>query len=411
MNDLWFPLPQRPDFWLLLAMPLVAAFVGWLTNWLAVEMTFRPLAFVGLRLGRLRLGWQGIIPAKAGKMAGVVVDNALAKVASLSEMFREMEPERIAWQIAGSMREGMEDYIDAVMREHDAVFWENIPVMVKRRIYARARRQIPDIMEDVIEDMAANIEELVDLRDMVTRMMRENRQLLVRVFREVGEAELAFVVRSGAWFGFLFGLLQAVFYYFFPQGWVMPVFGFLVGYATNWLALNIIFRPQEPVRVGPWRLHGLFMRRRAEVADKFSELSTLEIINLGNVMTEVLTGPQSHRARAIIKRRTRPLLESGVVRSAIQLGMGSAGQSELRNRVADHAVTMTLEVVSDPRFNRERSGIMHGIFRERMMAMSNAEFQELLLPAFKEDEWILIMLGAALGGIAGSLQLLLALSL
>ena len=46
-----------------------------------------------------------------------------------------------------------------------------------------------------------------------------------------------------------------------------------------------------------------------------------------------------------------------------------------------------------------------------MLAMSNEEFQELSRPAFKEDEWILIMLGAVLGAMAGFGQLAIILNL
>lgn len=409
MQDFLLEIYSRPDFWIFIAMPFVAAFVGWFTNWLAIEMTFRPLEFVGIR--SWRLGWQGVIPSKAGKMAGIVVDNSLAKLASMSELFREMEPEKIAEHISRNINANMEDYVDEIMTERNAVLWENVPFMVRNRVYARARRQLPEIMDNVIEDMAENIEQLVDLKDMVVSMMRRNKALVVRIFKEVGDKELKFVVRSGAWFGFLFGLGQMAAYYFYPEDWVMPVFGFLVGYATNWLALNIIFRPVEPFWFGPYCIHGLFMQRKDEVAEKFSEITTYEIVNLQNVMSEVLTGPRAHRTKAIIKRHMRPLLDASVVRTAIQLTMGAEGYANLKQLVADKAVTMSLGSMNDPKFSRERTSIIHQIFRKRMLEMNNREFQELLRPAFKEDEWILIMLGAVLGGLAGWVQLLVMLSL
>ena len=72
---------------------------------------------------------------------------------------------------------------------------------------------------------------------------------------------------------------------------------------------------------------------------------------------------------------------------------------------------MSLQMVSDVHFSRERSDVVHRLLRKRMAAMSNNEFQQLLRPAFKEDEWILIMLGAALGAVAGLAQLLVMWSL
>jgi len=163
----------------------------------------------------------------------------------------------------------------------------------------------------------------------------------------------------------------------------------------------------DPVNVGPFTVHGLFLRRKFEVADKFALISTQEVVNLKNLMQEVLTGPRSDRTRAIIKRHMRPLLESGVVRTAVQLTLGAEGYAHIKMLVVDKAVAMTIGPLSDPRFNRERAGIIHEIFRDKMRLMSNAEFQGLLRPAFQEDEWILIILGAVLGLIAGYLQLVL----
>ena len=192
---------------------------------------------------------------------------------------------------------------------------------------------------------------------------------------------------------------------------MLPFFGFIVGWATNWLALNVIFRPIDPIKIGPFVIHGLFMKRKAEVADKFSEISTIEIVNLQNMMIEVMTGPRSYRTKAIIKKHLRPLLDSGVVRTAIQISIGAEGFADLKNLVADRAVDMSLGSMSEQGFSRERSTIIHRIFSRRMMAMSNEEFQELLRPAFKEDEWILIMLGAVLGAMAGFGQLAIILNL
>jgi len=78
------------------------------------------------------------------------------------------------------------------------------------------------------------------------------------------------------------------------------------------------------------------MKRKAEVADKFSEISTIEIVNLQNMMIEVMTGPRSYRTKAIIKKHLRPLLDSGVVRTAIQISIGAEGFADLKKSPTAH---------------------------------------------------------------------------
>ena len=54
-------------------------------------------------------------------------------------------------------------------------------------------------------------------------------------------------LKDGFYFGFAFGVVQMLVWYFFPVYWILPLFGLLVGYATNWLALKLIFQPIEPI--------------------------------------------------------------------------------------------------------------------------------------------------------------------
>ena len=394
---------SHPDFWKYFSLPFIAGAVGWATNWMGVQMTFYPLEFIGIRPF---FGWQGIIPSKVEKMAAIVVDKTLQKLGSLDEFFREMEPEKIAAHLTKSVQARIEEYVDEVMTERNAVLWENLPLAVRKRVYARARRAIPAVMDNVVDDISRNLENLVDMKHMIVERMRSDKALMVQMFKEVGEPEFRFVTNSGFYFGFLFGLIQVPVFILMPSNWVLPVFGFIVGIATNWLALNVIFRPLNPVRVGPFRLQGLFLKRQKDVAESFARLTTEELVTLRNIMYQVINGPRGDRTKALIKRHLKPLLNGGFVRTAAQLTVGPGGYADLKRAVEDKAVDLAVEPFEDDRFNRERSSIIERLMRERMQALSSDEFQDLLRPAFQEDEWILILVGGFLGAMAGLAQLI-----
>ena len=79
-----------------------AGFVGYITNVLALEMTFYPIDFVGCELFRIHnqpwgiFGWQGIIPTKAEKMASVTFDLMTTKLLNMKEIFNRLDPKRFA---------------------------------------------------------------------------------------------------------------------------------------------------------------------------------------------------------------------------------------------------------------------------------------------------------------------------
>ena len=108
---------------------------------------------------------------------------------------------------------------------------------------------MPKLIDGLIADVADEIEDLIDFKHMLVTRLEGDKELLNRLFLEAGSVEFRFIVRSGLYFGFLFGLIQLAVWIFYKAWWVLPAFGISVGYATNWLAINIIFRPLHPRRV------------------------------------------------------------------------------------------------------------------------------------------------------------------
>ncbi len=404
MLELYNEFVNHPDFWKYVSIPFVAAIVGWTTNWLAIQLTFYPLNFVGIPP---YLGWQGIIPRKGRKMASITVDNTLDKISTMQEIFDEFEPHKIAHHMIKVADSRIEDLTDDIMNERNAVLWENLPNTLKNRAYNRVRKQLPEMMDSLIEDMQANIEDLIDPKELIIKKLSSDKDMLNRVFWECGETEFKFVINSGAVFGFLFGVIQMVVWWHYQHWTILPAFGLLVGLATNWLALNLIFRPLNPTKITPFgpTLHGLFLSRQNAVSEVFCRIVTGEILTIGHIMNEIFRGPKADRAKAMLKRHMRPLIDGGMVKTVAQLTVGPEGFVDLKRTIEEKTIEMSLTSLDDPIFSKERGKVVEVMFRTRMQAMSSEEFQALLRPAFEEDEWILIMMGGVLGLIAGFLQL------
>ena len=98
----------------------------------------------------------------------------------------------------------------------------------------------PKFLVSFISDMKKNINSVLDLEHMCVNVCLENKEIVNRVFQEVGEEEFTFIRRSGFYFGFFFGCCQAGIWLFYDAYWMLPVCGFVVGWFTNYLALKVI---------------------------------------------------------------------------------------------------------------------------------------------------------------------------
>ena len=77
-----------------------------------------------------------------------------------------------------------------------------------------------------------------------------------------------------------------------------------------------------------------------------------------------------------------------------------------KDTIIDKSINATMIPMRDPKLNTSRASKIFGLFESRIRELSPHEFQNLLRPAFKEDEMTLVILGAITGLLAGWLHLI-----
>lgn len=391
--------------WVYLSMPVISAAVGYVTNVIAIYMMFHPLKFIGIYPPIL--GWQGIIPRRAAKMASISVDTITTKLIDQREIFARLDPERIAEELESPLNNMVEDITDQVMREHQPRLWESLPQGVKQQIYKRINREMPEIVAEIMTELKNNLDQMYDLKDMVVTNLTRDRGLLNRIFAEVGHEEFKFIGRSGIYFGGLFGIVQMLVWIFFQAWWLLPAFGLAVGYATNWLALQMIFNPKELFRIGPFNIQGLFMKRQQEVAKDYGRLVSDQVITPSNIIEAVLKGPYSDKVFSMIGRHTQKAIDeqTSIAKPFVTFTVGTQNYIQMKNTAVEKIIDNMPDALKHVESYADDALDLQNTLETRLQALSSEEFEGMLRPAFEQDEWILIAVGAALGFAVGVFQL------
>lgn len=395
------------NWYVYLSMPLLAAVIGYVTKIIAIEMMFKPVEFVGKPP---LLGWQGIVPRRAARMASIACDTMTSKLISPEEVFERLDAERVAKEIEKPLLDNIEEITRQVAIQFQPGLWESIPESVRKIVIGRVQKQAPQIVQNMMDAVKDDIDNVFDLKDMVVTNLVRDKVLLNRIFREAGDQEFAFIRRAGIWFGFVIGLIQMVAWAVFRLPIIMPVFGLVTGWFTDWLALKMIFNPKEPTRyLGLFEWQGLFLKRRKEVAAAYGALIAKEIITPHNVIQAVLRGPMSDRLFAMVQKEVQQVLDAqtSIARPLLVFAVGSTRYQEMKRAVSSQvmaALPETMLYVED--YAEDAMDIRNTLVR-KMQELSPEEFESLLRPAFEQDEWILITVGALLGFAVGELQLLM----
>lgn len=194
--------------WWVWLTPFVGAFIGWLTNYVAIKMLFRPREpwrFLGLSL-------QGVMPKRQSDLAlkiGEVVERELLKSEDILNAIK-------AEELRGHLAEVIERRIDGFLRErlfrseflYEKVLSREAVQRVKRALISELVNLFPLEVEATIRQLV----EKVDIRKIVARRVEqfEFEQLEKLVYR-VASTELHWVVYLGGVLGFIIGLLQVLF--------------------------------------------------------------------------------------------------------------------------------------------------------------------------------------------------------
>ena len=407
------------------SIPIVASLIGYGTNVLAIQMTFLPLEYFGVgeaffHKWGFSLGWQGIIPSKAEKMARKACKMIMEKLMNLRDVFDRVDPDRIVECLQPVMRRSMERVLNDVALTHAPSVWTSLSFETRDELVTTVCEQSPPYIAAMIDDLKENIEDVLDLEDCLVEKLTEDKALINEVFARCGESEFRFIERSGLYFGFLLGLFQAAIWFVLkevvkeggiypelPTWWFLPAAGALCGYATNWIAMWLIFKPINPTTYcGCVTLHGSFLRRQEQVSEAFALISAQRLLTAENCWERIIFGPQNHKMERIVAKHVKRAIDDqvGFIRPLVPLLVGTeaflAAKEQAASLVFEEFPSMvhtTYDYTTEAMRAEEQ-------LRTRLQALPCEEFEGVLHPVFEEDEWKLIAVGGLLGLWVGAFQ-------
>ena len=144
-----------------------------------------------------------------------------------------------------------------------------------------------------------------------------------------------------------------------------------------------------------------------DLADDAAALIAAEVVTPANILEAILRGPLSDRLYDLVQRQVERMVDeqAGLFGRFVALTAGTKQYEAMKQLIADRVVEnlpATLRHVE--RYAGEAMDLRNTLIT-KMQELSEEEFEALLRPAFQQDEWILITVGAVLGFLVGELQL------
>jgi hypothetical protein len=133
----------KADFganWLIyLSMPFVAAFVGWSTKIVALEMLYRPLTFKGIG----PIGWQGIVPHRAGKVGSKTIELLTANLLKPEEFLDKVDAREAVENLRVPLTQAVDEISRELAEQIRPGLWDSLPDAARKALQSASTSRHP----------------------------------------------------------------------------------------------------------------------------------------------------------------------------------------------------------------------------------------------------------------------------
>lgn len=200
---------SHSNWWALASLPVVSALIGYITNFIAVKMLFRPRVarrFCGVTL-------QGLVPRRQREIAaslGALIERDLLSSADLLEALKKGAlggTEGMA-EAASFLHEQVDLFVQRLSQQNPMVgMFLQGPLLeqVREALVAQMKERLPELIDRVVK----RVDGVLDIKGTVQRKVEGfDLTKLESVILEVSSRELRVIEWLGGVLGFLIGVIQ-----------------------------------------------------------------------------------------------------------------------------------------------------------------------------------------------------------
>jgi uncharacterized membrane protein YheB (UPF0754 family) len=194
------------NYWLIL-IPIISAFIGWVTNWIAIKMLFHP------RDPKKILGvtFHGIFPKRQQQFA-----EKLGKLISTEFLsFSDIEQKISSPENLKKVMPEIEAHVDHFLRKKLADQMPMLSMFIGDKTINNLKsvfmQELESLFPDIMKKFASNMKNELDLEKIVTaKVAAFSSDKLEAILYQIMSKEFRFVEIIGAVLGFLIGIVQIV---------------------------------------------------------------------------------------------------------------------------------------------------------------------------------------------------------
>ena len=194
---------------------------------------------------------------------------------------------------------------------------------------------------------------------------------------------------------------------------LLPLIAALIGWATNYLAIKMLFHPREPKKILGLSIQGVFPKRQNQIAEKLGTLVANELFSMkdiGQRIEELSTQPE---AMEEVGKRIEKTIRGKLISAFPMLSMFLSDDmiEKVTNLFKGELEDFMKASASGLALKMEESINVEALVREKVSTFSSDKVEELLIGFMEQEFRFIEKIGAVLGFFIGCVQVALVLAI
>ncbi len=190
---------------------------------------------------------------------------------------------------------------------------------------------------------------------------------------------------------------------------LLPIIAALIGWATNYLAIKMLFHPHEPKKIMGFTFHGVFPKRQSQIAEKLGELVANELFSMKDVARQIEDLSTRPEALEEVGKRIEKTIRGKLIGAFPMLSMFLSDEmiEKVTNLFKGELEDFLRVSAQGLASKMEESVDIQALVRQKVQAFSSNKIEELLLGFMEQEFRFIEKIGAVLGFFIGCIQLFL----
>ncbi len=194
------------NYWLIL-IPLISAFIGWVTNWVAIKMLFHPREPKKI----LGITFHGIFPKRQQQFAEKLGKLVSAEFLSFDDIEQKISNPENLKKVMPMIEKHVDEFLRNRLKDEMPVISMFIGDKTITNLKTMFMKEIESLFPQVMKQYAANLKTELDLEQIVIKKVAGfSSDKLEEVLYQIMSKEFRFVEIIGAVIGLIIGIVQVL---------------------------------------------------------------------------------------------------------------------------------------------------------------------------------------------------------